>query len=39
MLNLDRCTGSCNTRNDLSKRIFVPNKTKDFNLHVFNTKH
>ena len=35
-INLDRCIGSCNTFNDLSNKIFVPNNTKDLNLSVFN---
>ena len=34
-VNLDRCVRSCNTLNDLSNRICVPNKTEDLNLHVF----
>ena len=25
-VKLDRCVGSCNTRNDLSNKVFVPNK-------------
>ena len=29
MVNLGRCYGSCNTLNDLSSRIRVPNKTED----------
>ena len=37
MVKLDKCVGSCNTLNDLSKKICVPNKTKDLNLSVFNT--
>ena len=35
-VNLDRYVGSCNTLNDLSKRICVPNKKEDLNLNVFN---
>ena len=30
MVNLDRCVGSCNTLNDLSNKVSVPNKTEDF---------
>ena len=30
--------GSCNTLNDLSNRIYVPNKTMDLNFSVFNMK-
>ena len=31
----DRSVGSCNTLNDLSNKVCVPNKTKDLNLSVF----
>ena len=30
---LDRCVGSCNTLNDLSHKVCVPNKTEDLNIH------
>ena len=30
--NLDRCVGSCNTFNDLSNKVCVPNKTEDLNM-------
>ena len=30
-----RCTGNCNTPDDLSSRICVPNETEDLNFHVF----
>ena len=33
---LDRCVGSCNTLNYLSKKVCIPNKTEDLNLSVFN---
>ena len=33
---LDRCVGSCNTLNDLYNKVFIPNKTKDLNLSMFN---
>ena len=33
---LDRCDGSCNTHNDLSNKVWVPNKTEDSNRSVFN---
>ena len=36
MVNLDRCAGSCNTLNDLSNKLCVPNKTADLNLSAFN---
>ena len=36
VVNLDWCVGSCNTFSDLSKRVCVPNKTEDLNLHIFN---
>ena len=35
-VKLDRCVGSCNTLNDLSNKVCVPNKTGDLNLSVFN---
>ena len=36
-VKLDRCVGSCNTLNDLSNKVCLPNKTKDLlNLRVFN---
>ena len=35
-VKLDRCVGSCNTLNDLSNKLFIPNKTEDLNLSVFN---
>ena len=35
-VKLDRCVGSCNTLNDLSNKVCVPNKTEDSNLSVFN---
>ena len=35
-VKLDRCVGSCNTLNDLSNKVCVPNKTKDLNLSMFN---
>ena len=34
-VKLDRCVRSCNTLNDLSNKVCVPNKTKDLNLSVF----
>ena len=30
------CVGSCNTINDLSNKVCIPNKTEDLNLSVFN---
>ena len=36
-VKLDRCVGSCNTLNDLSSKVCVPNKTEDLNLSVFIT--
>ena len=35
-VDLDRCARRCNTLDDLSSRVCVPNKTEDLNLHVFN---
>ena len=31
----DRCDESCNTLNDLSDKVCVPNKTDDLNISVF----
>ena len=33
-LKLDRCVGSCNTLNDLSNKVCVPNKREDLGLSV-----
>ena len=35
-IKLDRCIGCCNTLNDFSNKVCVPNKTKGSNMHVFN---
>ena len=35
-VKLGRCVGSCNTLNDLSNKMYVPNKKEDLNLNVFN---
>ena len=35
-VKLDRCVGSCNTLNDLSNKLCIPNKTKSLNLSVSN---
>ena len=35
-VNLGTYVGSCNTPNDLSHRVSIPNKTYDLNLGVFN---
>ena len=35
-VKLDRCVRSCNTLNDLSNKVYVPNKTEDLNLYAFN---
>ena len=35
-VKLDRCVGSCNTLNNLSNKVYVPNKTEDLNLSIFN---
>ena len=32
----DKCVGSCNTLNDLSNKVSVPNKTEDFDLNMCN---
>ena len=35
-IKLDRCVGSCNTLNDLSNKICIPNKTEHLNLSILN---
>ena len=35
-VKLDRCVESCNTFDDLSNKVCVPNKTEDLNLSIFN---
>ena len=35
-VKLNRCVGNCNTLNDLSNKVYVPNKTEDLNLSMFN---
>lgn len=35
-VSLDICKGSCDTIDDLSSRICVPNKTEHVNPNVFN---
>ena len=35
-LHPNKYSGSCNTLNDLSNRVFVPNKAEDLDLNVFN---
>ena len=36
MISLNRCNGSCNIGDDWSKKVCVPNETKDVNVKVFN---
>ena len=36
MVNLDRCNGNCKTLEDTSGWIYVPNRTADLDLNVFN---
>ena len=35
IVELDKYVGSCNTFNDLSNKVYVPNKTEDLNLSAF----
>ena len=35
-IKLDRCVGSCNTLNDLSSKVCIPNKIENLNLSMFN---
>ena len=34
-VKLDRYVGSCNTLNDVSNKVYGPNKTEDLNLSMF----
>ena len=34
-VKLDKCVGSCNTLNDVSNKVCVPNKTERLNLSKF----
>ena len=34
LVKLDKCVGSCNTLNDLSNKVCVPNKPEDLSLSV-----
>ena len=36
MVSLGKCSGSCNSSNDLSIKICIPSKTKDINVKAFN---
>ena len=36
LVRLYRCVGICNTLNDLSNKVCVPDKIEDLNLSVFN---
>ena len=35
MVSIDKCNGSCNAADDLSKKVCVQSKTKDTNVNVF----
>ena len=35
-VKLEKYVGSCNTLNVLSNKVFLPNKTEDLNLNMFN---
>ena len=35
-VKFNTCVGSCNTFNDLSNKVCVPNKREDLNLSLFN---
>ena len=36
VVKLDKYVGSYNALNDLSNKVYDPNKTEDLNIHVFN---
>ena len=35
-VKLDKFAGNCNTLNDLSHKVYVPKKTQELNLSMFN---
>ena len=35
-VKLNKCVGICNSMNDLSNEVCIPNKTEDLNLSMFN---
>ena len=35
MISLDKCSGICNSLDDLSTKIYVPSKTNDVNVKIF----
>ena len=35
MVKLNRCAASCNTLDDLSNKVYVPNKTEDLSLNIY----
>ena len=39
VINLDKGIGSCNTLNDLSNNVCVPNKTEDLNLSDYDSRN
>ena len=36
MVKLNKCVGICNTLNDLTNKVCVPNKIENSNLNLFN---
>ena len=38
VISVDKCSGSWNTVDELSTKIYVPSKTKDNNVKLFNMK-
>ena len=36
MISLNKCSGKCDSIDDLSTKIYIPSKTKDRNVEVFN---
>ena len=35
-VKFNKCVGICNSMNDLSNEVCIPNKTEDLNVRVFN---
>ena len=36
VVKLERCVRNCNAVNNLSNKVYLPNKTEDLNLSTFN---
>ena len=36
MISIEKCSGSCNSFDNLSTKICIPSKIKDINVKIFN---